>query len=314
MKWLKRYWSQNRKKIILTVAIIAFIIVMIQITNSILDNRRKTNEEQIVKNKYEPTQSIITGEVVAEEVTKSNIEIINQFVMYCNNREYQNAFELLSNNCQEVVFNNDINRFIQEYCNANFETTKTYHLDLWLNTSNIYTYKIKYYQDNILATGGQNLEQGTEDTISITKQNGEEKLSIKGFIDKKEINKYLNQENLQIEIKDRRIYKDYEIYTIIMKNNSQNTILIADEKANGNICIVDNQNVEYESFLYEIAPEELKITPGNIIITQIRFNKIYSFNRNIEKVRFKDIILNYQENPTTIMENDIKTTTIDIEI
>lgn len=314
MRWLIRYWNQNRKQIIITVAIIAFIIIIIQLTNSFLKGREREIDKQKNADPYKPTQSVITGEIVSPEITDRNTEILDQFVKYCNNKEYERAFEILSDNCKEVVFNNSIDYFKRNYCDQIFNTAKTYSIDLWVNNGNLYTYQVKYYEDNLLATGGVNISNNIEDYITITQQNNEDRLNINGFINKEEINKSNREDNVEISINSKIIYKNYETYDITIKNYTRNTILINNGQESQKICLLDNNKVEYMSFIHEIPEERLTLKSAYKKDIQIRFNKIYDLNRNIEKVRFQDIILNYEDYVRNQTKENLEVTTIDVKI
>lgn len=311
MRWLIKYWNQNRKQIILIIAFIAFIFIIIQITNHFLENKENQRAENQARDPYKPSQSVLTGEVVSEEITEKNTQIIEQFVEFCNQKEYENAFGLLSDDCKEIVFNNDVNLFISNYYNINFQDRKTYNLELWMNTSDIYTYQITYYQDNILATGGENMGQNTEDYISIVKQKDEEKLNINGFIKKINMNQSIRQGDVEIAVNSRIIYKNYETYNITAGNYSNETVLLSDRQDNKKICLVDNRDVEYSSFIYENGVEELTLKPGYANRIQIRFNKMYHMSTTIKAIKFQDIILNHN---TNIENENLQKISIEIPI
>lgn len=314
MKKLIKYWNQNRGKIILTLAIIAFIIFLIQLTNSFFRNKEKEKEAKQNIDLFKPVQSVITGDVVPEKITDENTEIIDSFIKFCNNKDYEQAFNILSSACREVVFNNDINIFKESYCNKIFTTTKTYALDLWMNTNNKYTYQIKYYDDNLLATGGGNMEDNTEDYVTIIKENDEEKLNINGFIQMNSINKATKKNDIEIIINSKIVYKNYETYDVTIRNYTTSTIMINDGQNSDKVCILDDRNVEFESFIHEIPIENLTLKSRYEKHIKIRFNKIYNLNRNIGKMRFKDIILNYEEYKTNPMSENIQKVSIDVDI
>lgn len=314
MNKLVRYWNQNRGKIIITIAIIAFIIILIQIVNGILENSEAKRKESETIDYTKPVQSVITGEVVSEEKTTENTNIIKEFVDYCNHKEYNKAFEILSKDCKEIVFGNDINLFKTNYYNQIFSTTRTYDLNLWLNINNIYTYQIKYYEDNLLATGGGDLSKNVEDYITITKEDSEYKLNVNGFIQKKEINKSSKQNDIEININSKIIYQNYETYDITIKNYTPNTILINDGQNSEDIYLLDNRNVKYTSFIHEIPVEHLTLKSAYEKKIQIRFNKMHNLNRNIEKIVFQDIILNYEEYQKNPISENLQKASIEVEI
>ena len=123
MNKLIRYWNQNRLKIIITIIIIVLIIVVIQIINNFLANIQgsSTQTEWKVPDLSRPTESVLSGEEIPEETADKNAEIIKKFVDYCNEKSYQDAYNLLSQDCKEEVFNN-IETFIEDYINEIFDT------------------------------------------------------------------------------------------------------------------------------------------------------------------------------------------------
>ena len=101
-------------------------------------------------------------------------------------------------------------------------------------------------------------------------------------------------------VKNKKIYKNYEEYSITIKNYSDKSIKIADENDSKSICLVDKRDVEYSSFINEIPTEILSLKSGYQRNITIRFNKIYDFSRVIQKMKFASIILDsdtFLQNP-----------------
>jgi hypothetical protein len=119
MNKIIRYWNQNREKIIIVIAIIAFFIIVIQVINGLLKNKSYSNEN-INTNKTvdvtKPSRSEITGQELTEKITETNTDLIKNFVTYCNSQEVQKAYDILSNDCKSE-YENDINAFKNNYIN-----------------------------------------------------------------------------------------------------------------------------------------------------------------------------------------------------
>ena len=164
-----------------------------------------------------------------------------------------------------------------------------------------YTYKVTYYEDDLLATGGTTTNKNFEDYITIINQNGERKLNINNFIKKQEINKTQATEAIQITIKNKRVYRSYEQYRILIKNNTKNTISISDGENSEDIYLLDKNEAKYVAFIHEIPLENLSIKPMRTTELDITFNKIYYTYRNIEKIQFNNICLDQENNIRTIM-------------
>lgn len=298
-----RYWNQNRIKIILIIAIIVFVFILIQVTNNLI--KEKKQEQQMISNidKSVPIKSVITGETVPIGQTNDNIKCIENFVNYCNNREFEKAYNLLSENCQNE-YENSVNTFIKNYCENIFNKSRTYKLELMYYIDGSYTYTIKYYEDNLLATGKDNQKNNLEDYITVVKQNGVDKLNINGLINKKEIGKSVKSNDVEVIVKTKRIYKNYEVYDVTIRNYTKNTILIGSNYKE--ICIVDDNNAEYTPALDKILSENLSIKSGYEKNISIRFDKIYSAYRNTKSIKFKNIILEgekYIQNPNNNTQN-----------
>ena len=288
-----RYWNHNRKKIIIVIAIIAFIFILIRILDGYYKNK-SINSSSPVIDMTKPIQSVITGQKVDEKVTDKNMNRIDQFINYENNKEYEKAYSLLTDDCKEE-YSNDVNTFINNYCTKIFATKKTYNLELWFNSGDAYTYKIKMYEENMLATGEGNLDKNIEDYITIVKGKDEDKISINGFIRKSNINKSNEVNNIEVLIRSKKVYKDYETFNITIRNKTSNDILIGDRKNNKDIYLVDKDNIQYSAFLNELSTDSLLLKSGYEKNISINFNKIYDQNKIISEIKFKNIILDSEK-------------------
>lgn len=288
-----RYWNHNRKKIIIVIAIIAFIFILIRILDGYYKNK-SINSSSPVIDMTKPIQSVITGQKVDEKVTDKNMNCIDQFINYENNKEYEKAYSLLTDDCKEE-YSNDVNTFINNYCTKIFATKKTYNLELWFNSGDAYTYKIKMYEENMLATGEGNLDKNIEDYITIVKGKDEDKISINGFIRKSNINKSNEVNNIEVLIRSKKVYKDYETYNITIRNKTSNDILIGDKKNNKDIYLVDKDNIQYSAFLNELSIDSMLLKSGYEKNISINFNKIYDQNKIISEIKFKNIILDSEK-------------------
>ena len=116
MNRIIRFFNQNRIRIIITILIIAFIFILIYAVNDVLEQTR-TDISQVsnrIEDSSVPSESVISGEEIDEEVTVENTNTIQEFVDYCNNGNYQNAYNLLSEDCKNEVFGT-LEEFISNY-------------------------------------------------------------------------------------------------------------------------------------------------------------------------------------------------------
>lgn len=298
MRKLIRYFNQNRTKILLIVFIIVFLIIFVRVLNNII--KRNLQEEnnnisniQVNKDTSIPDEVIISGEEISEEKAVEDKKITEGFVQACNNKDYSKAYNMLTDDCKNIVFNGTMDSFVRNYCDLIFKTSKTYKLEGWLNKTDGMTYKMTYLEDNILATGGISDGLNYTDYITITKENGENKLSIYSFINSYNTEKIESKNNIEVKVNRKDVYMDYVVYAFDITNNSENAILLSDNSDNKQICLVDEHNSEYISYLNEIPQFNLVINKGEQKQFAIRFAKGYSSSTNSRYIKFKNIYLDY---------------------
>jgi len=154
---------------------------------------------------------------------------------------------------------------------------------------------------DLLATGQKDY-MPIEDYYTILYENGQYKLSISNFIGKENINMSKTQNNVIVTIISRKMYIDYEIYEINIKNQTGKNIIFNTKENSDSIYIQDKNKLKHIAFLNEIAKSELDIANGVSKDLEIKFNRGYKPTIYIEKIVFEDI------------NNNGATITIEIEL
>ena len=319
MRKLIRYFNQNRTKILLIVFIIVFLIIFVRVLNNII--KRNLQEEnnnisniQVNKDTSIPDEVIISGEEISEEKAVEDKKIIEGFVQACNNKDYSKAYNMLTDDCKNIVFNGTMDSFVRNYCDLIFKTSKTYKIEGWLNKTDGMTYKMTYLEDNILATGGISDGLNYTDYITITKENGENKLSIYSFINSYNTEKIESKNNIEVKVNRKDVYMDYVVYAFNITNNSENTILLSNNSDNKQICLVDEHDSEYISYLNEIPQFNLVINKGEQKQFTIRFAKGYSSSTNSRYIKFKNIYLDYNSYVNNPNDENLKKIEMNIKL
>ena len=107
--------------------IIAIGIATIIIMNFIIGEKKK---KEPPKTSYEPHNPIIEGKKIESKKEINLFESkINKYMKHCENREYEEAYNMLSEDCKNIRFNNNIE-------NRN-ERSKQFKNIALLKTSNI---------------------------------------------------------------------------------------------------------------------------------------------------------------------------------
>lgn len=287
---IRRFYYQNKDKIWKIIIFIAFIIIMLQVINYIIKKKseedflntiiQEKNEDQNISN-----TSSLTGEYVNEEKLKEDTDIINDFLNLCNNQNFQEAYDLLTEECKETLFNTfDI--FKTTYCDEIFYNKKNYKIENWIGN----TYKIRIYEDP-LATGKVSEDMAIQEYFTVVKN----KLNINNYIGREEINKSASQNNITINVLYRDVFKEYESYKIEVINNTNNTIMLDDGQENQTVYVEDKNNIKYEISTSETIYSDLKIRAGETRIYEMKFTSTYISTKQIDKMVFEKVILNYDE-------------------
>lgn len=309
MRKLLRYWNQNKRKILITIAVIALIIIIIQIANSMIREQNKNNNQiqqnVVASDITKPNEAIITDTKLTEKETKENSEIIEQFVNYCNQKKIEEAYQLLTEDCKAELYpTKEI--FISNYINHIFQGQVNFELQLWYTASNCYTYRITYNKGSLLQTGGQGSSSNFLDYITLIKQNGEYRLNINKFIRKETLNKQGSNSGIEVALNSKSIYVDYEIYHMTVQNNTQKTILLNDGTSTNNFSLIGRNNNTFSSVISEIPMSSLTLAPQYRKTIDVKFNKIYMTESKLEEMQMTNIYLdksqydNKQENPEKI--------------
>ena len=301
-------WYINNKTKVLTAIFIIVVIILVSIIVNFLNtlqlNEAQTNTETNVNVQennspignftdiyVEDNESVVTGEnMSSSQVTI--IDTINQFVQLCNERNVNEAYNMLSDECKEEVYPS-LDSFSNNYYNAIFNgQNKNTSVENWVNN----IYKVTFEND-ALSTGVYTEEGTIQDYITVTRnENNELRLNINNYIERQEINKkHTDTSNVTITVLRSDTYMDYETYTYSITNNTNNTILLDDKGSTDNMYIEDENGNQYTAYIHELSESQLTITPGETKEVTIKYYSRYGSTKNITQVVFNKIILNYNE-------------------
>ena len=283
-----RYYNQNRKIIWLVIIAIVILIIAIQAINGIIKNQKEERKNITIINEKDYENNLNINVLISDEKVKEEKElVIDQFLRYCNASKIEEAYSLLTDNCKKQVFPS-IEYFKQNYYNIHFSSTKLYSKEKFRAN----TYKIILY-DDILSSGNINTNK-VEDYYTIETKDGISKINISNYIGEKTFySKGFADENLQIKVLKKQIYKEYEQYEIEVTNLTYNTILLDSKENTKTMYLVGNNNVKYYSLSHEVLNNNLIIKPKSTTTISIKYNKEYNSNQTVNKLVFSDIILDY---------------------
>lgn len=318
MRKLLKYWNQNKRKILITIAVIALVIIIIQMANAMIRNQNErdrnhnvTKKPTIANDITKPNESVISNDKLTQKETEENSKFIEQFVNNCNEDKIDEAYDLLTEDCKiELYPTKEI--FISNYINQIFKQEVNYQLELWYSASNCYTYKITYNKGNLLQTGGQAAGGNFVDYITLIKQKEGYRLNINKFIRKETIDKKGSNSGIEVQVNSKSVYMDYEIYHIVVQNNTQKTVLLNDRTSSRNFSLIGKDGNIFTSVISEITMSNLTLNPQYRKNLDIKFNKIYMTESKAETMQMTEVYLDKEQYDNS--QESIDKTTIKIKL
>lgn len=299
---LIRFFSKNRKQVFRIILVIVLMLGIIQLLDYLDEKENKKNSnvnlnvsinnsnnvdsyKEIVSDK-----SLISGSTVSENKLKNDVEIINEFVKYCNEGNVESAYQIITDECKEEMFPT-----IQDFNNIYYSKifngqSRNYTVENWIGN----VYQVRYTED-ILSTGNINNSNTKNDYITIVNNNEEYKLNINNYVGRKTLNKVTEYQDIKITVTNVDTYMDYEIYDLVIENNSENAILLDTSDDTKSIYLLDSKNMKYYSYSHEILENKLLIQSKFKNKLQIKFSNSFSSNRSIKNLVFSKFVLNYDE-------------------
>lgn len=222
-----RYWVRKYRKVIFVVFVIWGLVFLI---NLYMRNRKI---EPVPTTTKEPHTAVIDQTSSTPKSIQTPIEdMLKEYIGYCNEGNYQKAFNMLSEDCRSYEFDNDVEKFMSHVL-VKMPTPKKYSIQNYSNTTygnkKIYIYEVKY-TDDLLATGLTNTTYAytSEKFTFYEDDNDQLQMNAGDYIYHSDIKSISENEYLKIDVVDKVVNYSIEQYEIKFTNRSNYTIVIAD--------------------------------------------------------------------------------------
>lgn len=298
--------------IIIAIVLIVFFILRILNNKAIVDTENAKIEYERIKSQYSNIdRSNITAlsENSNDKLNESidvDRNVLDEFFEFCNKKDVKSAYNLLTDECKELVYPN-IESFKKLYYNPVFNgKQKIYYAQSWIMVGSTYTYEVTIMND-YLSTGKKDGDV-IKDYYTVMTVGDSRKINIGEYTGRKVINRETKKKDITVKINYVDRYMDYEIYNITFENNSNSTVYIDTKEKKDTIYLKDENDLKYYAYMYEINSDDLKLYPQNKKNINIKFNKLYSgsSNRKIRKIIFSNIQKTVDKKAETItMEVEI---------
>ncbi len=230
-----RHFFRRNKRLIIIILIIWAIIFFI---NMILKNMPR---ELVPETTYEAHTSIMDSGSSTPESLKQPIEdLIAEYVGYCNEGNYQKAFNMLSADCRKYEFQDKVENFMTHVL-SKMPIPKKYSIQSYSNVKyggkKLYIYEIKY-TDDLLATGLTNSTyQFTSENITFYQGDDGLEMNVGNYIYHTDIKSIAENEYLKIDVIDKVVNYSIETYEVKFTNRSNYTVVVSDQQENDEVIL-----------------------------------------------------------------------------
>lgn len=301
-KFIKKY-----KKIL----IILLIWLAIFIVNFVLKNRKIPD---VPSTTYEPNKTVMDNEEVPEKLQEPINKIIGKYVEYCNDKDYENAYNLLEESCREEMYPN-----FEQYkkqIDMIFNGYKIYNIQSYSIVGNDYVYTVRILED-ILSTGMTDSGYSYyEDKFVIKDTKDGLKLCIGGYIGKSELDSVAEEQYLKFNCLNKVVKYDSETYEVKITNRSEYPIVLCDGDGQQEITLDigdQERNLSYSDYSIVL------LQPKQTRTFKFEFTKYYDDGRTATKLNFNSIRVlksyeEYQNNKEQAINDAVKLYSLKIDL
>lgn len=271
------FFKKYKKTIILIIVIWTIIIAINYLLKYMNDNKKPSTT-------YEPNKAVMDDSTVPSKLQEPINELISKFVGYCNNKEYAQAYNLISEDCKQALYPSLAD--FKKYVDNIYKSKKIYNIQNFSNVGKTYIYDVRILND-ILSTGTNDggYVYYEEKFVMKDTKNGL-KMSIGGFIAKEDLNIVTEDEYLKFNIEYKLVDYETETYVVSITNRTQYPIILQDT------TISDEVQLDIQTQKRTAITEKddlIMINPRDTDTFKIRFTKFVDDGNTATRLIFNNI-------------------------
>ncbi len=302
MNNFKRFININQKNIFYIIIIMVLIIIIVSGLNYYYLKKEDENQKNIIDNNITIENGYVNeNNVKIEDInTKETKELqsntlentMKKFVSYCNNKDYESAYNMLTDECKTALKYYDAKTFKEAYVDIRFCEPQEYTYSKWASDNEKVICLISFNGD-LLASGGAKYTSN-EEYYTFVKKDGTYKINVNNYIYGENKNIKYVYDNLDIKIDTINTYSKYQEITMEIINKSDKAIAIAGSDKGSTVYLTNSNGTKYFSINSEFSEgQDVQIQANETKTVTVRFNKLYSKANDAQKIVFSKIILDY---------------------
>ncbi len=223
--------------------------------------------------------------------------IVKEYFEYCNSKQYEKAYNLITEDCKHYVYLNDIENF-KKYIDSIYNNNKVYYLQNYSNVDDTYVY-ILGIMDDIESTGTTGGYKVYEERIALIKNNDTFEIACDNYIKNERIGIEKEDAFLKVNVASKELSYTREEYNLTITNLTDNDIIIANFDTNKEVEL--NLGNQLRSAM-NIANSTFRVKPHETKTMSFIFRKYFDDENTPTQLRLNAvrIISNYDN---SIMRN-----------
>lgn len=214
--------------IILALIYFALILLGSLFSFSGSKNNQQLTKKEIREQKY--NEPMIGSKKIEEEKIDDILKVIDIYYAYCNGKNYEKAYAMLSDVCKEVTY--PTLKDFQKMVDKTFDKLKEKRYKSVINLDKQYIYKISLF-DDVMAYGSSSFPTEKHYYIVIN-DNGDNQytISLDGLIKKENLEYKVTTNNFQIIVNSKEVYYNKTTVNYELINNSNDIIAFNPDMTN----------------------------------------------------------------------------------
>lgn len=267
------------------IAIIVAWVIMI-IVNNFIKNYDPKKEPQTTYQPDIPIMSAGTDTKISSKISDAFNNIVDTYITYCNNKDYEKAYSMLAEDCKKDMFPDILD--LRTYIDEAYKTKMVYTVQSYYNKGSIYVFRIRIFED-ILATGLTGKEElpFLNELISIDTSKKGMPISINGYINREKLNVVYEDNSMKVTVTSVMREYERETYTLKITNRTEYPIIISDNGGlDGDVML--KLDAEDRS-LKNSANWNIAISAGATNEYTFTFNKYFHETDTSRAIKFNNV-------------------------
>lgn len=237
---------------------------------------------------YTPFEPIVeNGETMPSKWQKEIEDMLDKYINYCNNKEYEKAYEMISSGSKKAVY--PTLESFQAYVDYVFSQKRLYAIQNYSNHDGTYIYRVRIFE-NIMETGltfSENF-QYFEEKFTFKEKDGSLLMGVKGYVGEEEVSGLYEDQYIKITIEGRSVSYDTETYDIKIQNKTEHIVVVSDSENSDTEIQLETED-EILNRVFEGKITKMYLLAKESKIYSIKFNKFYDLGKKSTGIIFNSI-------------------------